>query len=286
MAAKQLPIMPRAGPRPNAMNAASQSPSRSAAPPEEEYIVISSSSSSSGSDSDGHSDSSESEEEVQLEPHKRKPIELQRPLEDPSPTPEPNLFLSPPVQSSRPFDQPPAQNPQNASRADDEMNFPAWNEFIMDNNLNNFDAIDDFEPFQLNLERTGLAAFYQEENRQLMAPQRDEDNPPVALSPRAIERPPNAIDAKATCINMVLMVFPDICDEHVSNLYDTVSQDADSLVAHILENMEKGKPYAKGKATKKTLKRKREVDEDEEAIIKYAAGDRPANLSPDIQRYM
>jgi hypothetical protein len=294
MTGDQLPIIPRAGPRPNAVNAARHIPRRTAPPPEA-CIEISSSSSSASYDGEAV----ENEEDAQLEPHKHRTIEPQEPLAASSPTPEPNLFLSSPKQPAHALGQPVAHNSQNAARDQDEVNPVVWNDFTMGDNemvggrrfyglddLENFDAINDFDLFPFDLQRGGPAHVTEKEYRARMAPQRHEDNQPVATNPQAIERPPIAMDTKAACVNMVLMIFPDICDEHVSNLYDTISKDADGLVAHILENVEKGKPYAKAKEAKKTLKRKREVDEDEEAILKYAAGDRPANVSPNLQRYM
>jgi hypothetical protein len=83
------------------------------------------------------------------------------------------------------------------------------------------------------------------------------------------------IDHKVECVDDVLSVFPDICRDYVSELYDSrVGEIAEQLVAHILDKLENGTDYPKAKDKLKTLKRKREVDEDEEATNKYGSLDR------------
>jgi len=91
--------------------------------------------------------------------------------------------------------------------------------------------------------------------------------------------PPNLpyalIDHKVECVDDVLSVFPDICRDYVSELYDSgVGEIAEQLVAHILDKVDNGTNYPKAKDKLKTLKRKREVDEDEEAANKYGSIDR------------
>lgn len=90
-------------------------------------------------------------------------------------------------------------------------------------------------------------------------------------------QPPDAYDGsepKPDCISKVLYVFPEICRDHVSGLYDSVSHASEQLIAHILDKLDKGVSYPKAKDKLRTLKRKREVDEDEEATRKYAGADR------------
>ena len=83
------------------------------------------------------------------------------------------------------------------------------------------------------------------------------------------------IDHKVECVDDVLSVFPDICRDYVSELYDSgIGEIAEQLVAHILDKLDNGTDYPKAKDKLKTLKRKREVDEDEEATNKYGSIDR------------
>jgi hypothetical protein len=88
--------------------------------------------------------------------------------------------------------------------------------------------------------------------------------------------PPNfphaLVDHKVECVDDVLSVFPDICRDYVSELYDSgLGEIAEHLVAHILDKLDNGSDYPKAKDKLKTLKRKREVDEDEEAANKYGS---------------
>ncbi len=87
--------------------------------------------------------------------------------------------------------------------------------------------------------------------------------------------PQALIDHKVDCVDDVLSVFPDICRDYVSELYNSgVGEIAEQLVAHILDKLDNGSEYPKAKDKLKTLKRKREVDEDEEAANKYGRIDR------------
>jgi TRIAD3 protein (E3 ubiquitin-protein ligase RNF216) len=90
----------------------------------------------------------------------------------------------------------------------------------------------------------------------------------VAGSPRESEV------TEAECINRVLTVFGDISVDYVSNLYNQISKSPDNLVAHILDQMDKGADYPRAEDPKKKLKRKRVVDEEKEAILKYDTADR------------
>jgi len=80
-------------------------------------------------------------------------------------------------------------------------------------------------------------------------------------------------DPKILCINQVVEFFPGICRDFVIGLYDTFKE-PDVLISHILD-----KPsYPKAKDVQKNLKRKRELDKDEEAALKYGAADRDMTL--------
>ena len=118
--------------------------------------------------------------------------------------------------------------------------------------------------------------------------------PPVASAPPApapsqqpILEAAGSGETKVECLDNVIAVFPGICQDHVSGLYNSVSKSSERLIAYILDKMDKGAPYPKAKDKQKSLKRKREVDEDEEAARKYGAIDRvmPAGAAG-IRPYM
>lgn len=77
-------------------------------------------------------------------------------------------------------------------------------------------------------------------------------------------------DPKDACISQVVVVFPDICIDHVSGLYDAVSQSPNQLIAHILDQPS---PYPRAREVQEKLKRK-VINEDEEAARKYNTADR------------
>lgn len=87
-------------------------------------------------------------------------------------------------------------------------------------------------------------------------------------------RDPPIMETRLTCIDNVVALFPGICRDYVSQLYDTVSKISEVLAAHILDKSESGTPYPTANEKQKLLKRKRETDEDEEAARKYSALDR------------
>ncbi|KAH7355358.1 hypothetical protein BKA65DRAFT_238525 [Rhexocercosporidium sp. MPI-PUGE-AT-0058] len=97
---------------------------------------------------------------------------------------------------------------------------------------------------------------------------------PPAVPPIQEDMPEEIMETKIDCVDTILTVFPGICRDYVSDLYDTVSQSSEHLIAHILDKMDKGSPYPNAKEKLKKLKRKREVDEDVEAARKYGATDR------------
>jgi len=93
---------------------------------------------------------------------------------------------------------------------------------------------------------------------------------PVRHPPQPVEPP----EPQDECIQAVAAVFPGICLDHVAELYNKISKVSERLTAHILDQMEKGIVYPKAKDKAKDLKRKRVVDEIEEAARKYGAPDR------------
>ncbi|PBP25611.1 ring finger protein, partial [Diplocarpon rosae] len=82
------------------------------------------------------------------------------------------------------------------------------------------------------------------------------------------------MDSRVGCVDNLVNIFPGICRDYVSELYDTVSKSSEHLIAHVLDEMEKGASYPNAKDKQKQLKRKRELDEDQEAARKYGASDR------------
>jgi hypothetical protein len=83
---------------------------------------------------------------------------------------------------------------------------------------------------------------------------------------------------KDRCIGGVLEVFPDICSDHVSSVYDGYKgkKTVQNIVEVILESIEKGESYPKAQDKVNQLKRKREIEDDGEAEIrKYTSENRP-----------
>ena len=73
------------------------------------------------------------------------------------------------------------------------------------------------------------------------------------------------------CLDTVGNILPGICKIYVTGLYGKVSKLAVPLISYILDQP---LPYPREVDQNKVLKRKRAVDEDEEAIRKYSAHDR------------
>jgi hypothetical protein len=70
----------------------------------------------------------------------------------------------------------------------------------------------------------------------------------------------------------VMLVFPDICVDYLSKLCDESAEaSAEQIIADILDTLEKGTGYPKAAEKRKELKRKREVDEDDQAIRDYGS---------------
>ncbi|QSZ34586.1 hypothetical protein DSL72_006180 [Monilinia vaccinii-corymbosi] len=117
-----------------------------------------------------------------------------------------------------------------------------------------------------------------------------ESNRPLNRSPALDQpfqqaNPPQPImETKGECINAVVAVFPEICRDHVAGLYDEVSQSSDQLIAHILDKADTGSVYPKAKDGQKGLKRKRVLNEEEEAIQKYEAAGRTVGPALYLER--
>ena len=90
-------------------------------------------------------------------------------------------------------------------------------------------------------------------------------------SPGAEVAIPNvSLDPLVDCMQTLEAVFPGICLDHVSELFNTVSKSSERLIDHILSKGD----YPRAKDKQVALKRKREMDPDEEAARKYGATDR------------
>jgi hypothetical protein len=271
-------IRPPVEPESNAVNAPRHFPRRSRASLEE-YIEISSSSSLSS----GHRDD---EDVGQVEPPERRNSRLQQqPASQPVLSSQPSS-PSPPGLAANRVVQPVARDsfakelsPASLLRQQNLVMF--GDEVNINEHLNDFDNFDD-----LDIRDANLAKAMEDEFRAGMIARNLGDNGSFTSDQQAIDPPSSTADAKEECLGMVKAVFPDICVKHISGLYDTISRQSDQIIAHILENMDRGKSYPKAMDTKKTLKRKRELDEDEEAALKYSAADRPTPPSNALQRYM
>ncbi|TVY80943.1 E3 ubiquitin-protein ligase [Lachnellula suecica] len=88
------------------------------------------------------------------------------------------------------------------------------------------------------------------------------------------------------CVAQIMVIFPDVCPDHVSELFNTVSHSSDRIMAFMLDKMEKGSPYPKANDKQKTLKRKRAVSEDEAAALKYGAADRAGPINMALRNYI
>lgn len=112
--------------------------------------------------------------------------------------------------------------------------------------------------------------------------------PPGQLQPPAApllggnQNNPNTthLESLDKCLRTLEAVFPGICHDHVARLYETVSKSSERLIDHILSEG----PYPRAKDKQMALKRKRQLDPDEEAARKYGAPDRV--ISQDLRSYM
>lgn len=148
----------------------------------------------------------------------------------------------------------------------------------------NFDNFDAFDP--LDIRDAAVAQIMEEEFLAQMVARGRDDNEPLPPNQQAIYLAPGVANTKEEAIDKVLAVFPDMYSGHVHNLYDKISPDPDRIIAHILEDMDSGKSYPKAKDAENLRKRKRELDQDEEAALKYSAADRGAKMGLAIQRFV
>lgn len=81
-------------------------------------------------------------------------------------------------------------------------------------------------------------------------------------------------ESRDECISSVARIFPGICLDYVAKLYDADIMASDRLIAYILDKVEKGTAWPKAKDSEKHKKRKRDVDQDEQAALRYGATDR------------
>lgn len=137
-----------------------------------------------------------------------------------------------------------------------------------------FHDFDDFDIQDPGLERAIIEQYNNEAQIRAAANPNNEPNGGPAANQQENHRPEPLHETRDMCVNQLKAVFPGICLKYVSELYDTISQSSDALVAHILDKLEKGTSYPSTKEIEKSLKRKRVLDEDEEAIKKYGAVDR------------
>jgi TRIAD3 protein (E3 ubiquitin-protein ligase RNF216) len=162
-----------------------------------------------------------------------------------------------------------------------------WEYFDLQKYLEGEPDIDGF--FDNNDNEMRTLEMIHEDAHKSQAPANQPFQPTIAGSSRdqQIQQPAPKMETITQCVDMTLTVFPGICRDYVSELYDSVSPSSDHVIAHILDKMDKGIGYPKAKDLQKTLKRKRDIDEDEDAVRKYGAADRivPANVGG-IRPYM
>ncbi len=140
-----------------------------------------------------------------------------------------------------------------------------WGDYIIDDD---FDAAE----FARALENEEEFRFMAEDP---MAPRPQPQAAPAPVAPvQQVPQPTAVAEPKDECIQIVAAVFPGICLDHVAELYNKVSKFSEQLIAHVLDQMDRGIIYPKAKDKAKDLKRKRDVDEIEEAARKYGALDR------------
>lgn len=81
----------------------------------------------------------------------------------------------------------------------------------------------------------------------------------------------SAEESRVECADVLVDMFPGICRDYVSEIYDTVSKSSQVLITHVLDKVDQGMSYPKAK---ETLKRKREIDENQVAARKYGSPER------------
>jgi hypothetical protein len=142
-----------------------------------------------------------------------------------------------------------------------------WGDYIIDDDFDaeEFARVIDLEqdfPFQAQTPAAPPAAPHPQAASLVIDPAQQEPQPAVIA------------ENQDECVQSVAGVFPGICLDHVLDLYHKIAKSSGRLIAHILDQMDKGILYPKARDKAKDLKRKRDVDEDEEAARKYGALDR------------
>lgn len=85
----------------------------------------------------------------------------------------------------------------------------------------------------------------------------------------------SATQVRAAGIGNVVSLFPGICRNYVSDIWDKEDiPSSEAVIQAILDKLENGESYPKARDTEKDLKRKRAIDSDEEAAKRYAAPER------------
>lgn len=169
-----------------------------------------------------------------------------------------------------PANAPLAQEERGFHRASEADQAPA--QFIRPNAVFDVDA-DIWEDYVVN-EDGELVAFAAEDGFLSRPPNPDPANNQPIPHAQSDPNPPMEDNSRDACITQLMSIFPGICLDHVSELYEKVAQTTDQLVAHILEQSDKGIKWPKKKDKERSNKRKRVLDEDEEAARKYGGNDR------------
>lgn len=177
-----------------------------------------------------------------------------------------------------------SQNPRAGDiAAENHGNAEGWRDFFNDG-VNEFDGYNDLDIRDPELVRIMMESYNRESQNGPVLGVPYRNRLPSGHNQKNIGLEPQQ-ESKVECVDQVVALFPGICRNHVSNLYCSVSQSSDGLIAHILDKMDKGDAYPTAKR-ETSLKRKREVDEDEEAARRYGAVDRimPYHLGKSIIR--
>ena len=174
-------------------------------------------------------------------------------------------------------------NPPNPLQDENLVNANNWEDVVDVNGINGFDGFDDMDIRDPELERVMMESYNLEARigQSVVVPYRNgaplpsrQNGEPSGHNQENM-RPIPSLQPRAECVDLVMSVFPGICRDYVSNLYNTTSQSSDVLIALILDRMDKGGVYPNAKKElEKSLKRKRQLDEDEKAARKYGAVDR------------
>lgn len=150
----------------------------------------------------------------------------------------------------------------------------------------NIDLSDVFSPGSLDPNDPDLKRHIEARIRADLEAQSEGHGDQIALNDeQEIDSTP-AVNLKDECFAKVQLVLPDISLDHVSTLFDTVSNQPEWIIAHVLENVDNGTPYPTAPDANKILKRKRELDEDEEAALKYGTVDRTDLVGTGLLRNM